>query len=374
MRPQQQAAPAASDRCDKMTERLDRYTDDVIRDGDLALVGILCCGRRVERQLGDAVAMTYLFKPCDYTQNTSEQIFDLVSAIFPLFTAVAPERAIDELKRLTQGYEAHTCTVWHNHRLVAFGALSDGPNESIATLVGCVAKAHRRQGIGRHLLTELMAACKGFPAKQIVRAQGFRRDQSGPKFLERYQFELSDQLHWSQRAVSEPLPEWALAKLASIRATGIRFTTGQAYAERHSNWEAALWRLHAESARDILSALAKHELTLEQWRTFWQSPENDRARAIIAIHDDQPIALLCMGQPKNETSNINYTGVATAYRRRGLSTALKCQLFEMLESSDVRYISTQNHQNNPMLVLNEKLGFKRVDSILEYARPIDGFA
>ena len=85
MRPQQQAAPAASDRCDKMTERLDRYTDDVTRDGDLALVGILCCGRRVERQLGDAVAMTYLFKPCDYTQNTSEQIFDLVSAIFPLF-------------------------------------------------------------------------------------------------------------------------------------------------------------------------------------------------------------------------------------------------------------------------------------------------
>ena len=189
-----------------------------------------------------------------------------------------------------------------------------------------------------------MAACKGFPAKQIVRAQGFRRDQALLQVLERYQFELSDQLHWSQRAVSEPLPEWALAKLASIRATGIRFTTGQAYAERHPNWEAALWRLHAASARDIPSALAKHELTLEQWRTFWQSPENDRARRSSPSMTINPSR--CSAWASRRTRQ----AISTIQALRppiagGVCPLHPRQLFEMPESSDVRYISTQNHQN-----------------------------
>ena len=146
--------------------------------------------------------MNYLFKPCDFSQNTAEQVFELVKAVFPLFNAVAPEHAIDELKRLTHDYEAHTRTVWRHDRVVGFGALSDGPNESIATLVGCVDQAHRRQGIGRRLLTELIEACREFPAKQTIRAKGFRSDPSGPNFLERFGFQLADQLHWSQRTAS----------------------------------------------------------------------------------------------------------------------------------------------------------------------------
>jgi len=52
------------------------------------------------------------------------------------------------------------------------------------------------------------------------------------------------------------------------------------------------------------------------------------------------------------------TGVDRQYRRRGLATALKCQVIEVAQRLGARRILTSNEENNPMFQLNLRLGFE----------------
>ena len=60
------------------------------------------------------------------------------------------------------------------------------------------------------------------------------------------------------------------------------------------------------------------------------------------------------------------TGVARTHRRRGLATALKVRAISGAKEAGFESIRTDNEQNNPMYVLNVKLGFKPIPSWLAY--------
>ncbi|MEZ4736963.1 MAG: GNAT family N-acetyltransferase [Caldilineaceae bacterium] len=52
-----------------------------------------------------------------------------------------------------------------------------------------------------------------------------------------------------------------------------------------------------------------------------------------------------------------FTGVLPTYRRRGIATALKVHTINYAQRQGVKYIVTENAEENPMVQLNLQLGF-----------------
>ena len=52
------------------------------------------------------------------------------------------------------------------------------------------------------------------------------------------------------------------------------------------------------------------------------------------------------------------TGVIRHHRRQGIATALKVHAIIRAQAQGVRRIDTMNHEDNPMLALNRRLGFQ----------------
>ena len=106
---------------------------------------------------------------------------------------------------------------------------------------------------------------------------------------------------------------------------------------------------------------------------FMEPPLTNRAHVLLALEGLEPIAVLGFGQLTDGKVNINYTGVRSDYRRRGISIALKVLAIELAKEVGAHTIVTQNHQDNPLLALNLKLGFERTDAMMEYSRSSEGF-
>lgn len=66
--------------------------------------------------------------------------------------------------------------------------------------------------------------------------------------------------------------------------------------------------------------------------------------------------------------DIRLTGVRRAWRRRGLATALKLKSIEQAHREGATMIVTGNEERNPMLAINQRLGFVPKVTILQYEK------
>ena len=73
--------------------------------------------------------------------------------------------------------------------------------------------------------------------------------------------------------------------------------------------------------------------------------------------------------PGNPTVwDIRLTGVRRAWRRRGLAIALKLKSIEQAHREGATMIVTGNEERNPMLAINQRLGFVPTVTILQYEK------
>ena len=79
----------------------------------------------------------------------------------------------------------------------------------------------------------------------------------------------------------------------------------------------------------------------------------------VTLADDEP-----------ETADTALTYVGASYRRKGVATALKLASLSAAKQGGIRLVRTVNKGHIPMLQLNIRLGFEKVDGILCYWKTI----
>lgn len=78
------------------------------------------------------------------------------------------------------------------------------------------------------------------------------------------------------------------------------------------------------------------------------------------------ISNLAYNKVNKAKGHTGLTGVARAYRRKGIATAIKVHAISQAKADGIEIIDTDNDENNPMLTLNVQLGFKPGPAWLAY--------
>ena len=310
--------------------------------------------------------MSVAIEPWDGQYASACRIHDLAEASMPFGQRLDRSKAIEFINLRTKGYEDSAFVAKADGEIQGFGMLSAGATPLEVYLMGCVREAYRCQGIATTLLERLMERAKHHRV-QTIRGTAFESVPSGSAFLKTNGFVMADAQYWSARATSLPLPDWALEKYEQVLATGLRIVPGDQYERLRDDWDRAWWTLVNLTARDIPSRVPHKDIPFDEWRTFMEQPITNRAHTLLALDELEPIAVMGFGQLTDGKVNINYTGVRSDYRRRGISMALKVLGVRLAKDIGAHTITTQNHQDNPMFTLNQKLGFNHTNTMTEYA-------
>ena len=96
------------------------------------------------------------------------------------------------------------------------------------------------------------------------------------------------------------------------------------------------------------------------------------AGRLVALDGERCVGYSCIvpAGANAEVASTGLTGVARSNRRRGIETALKVAALERVKQEGVRFVLTGNEENNPMLQLNLRLGFRQVYATLTYRKTL----
>jgi mycothiol synthase len=92
----------------------------------------------------------------------------------------------------------------------------------------------------------------------------------------------------------------------------------------------------------------------------------------VALDGDNLVGLSTLRPSPDDpaVAHAGLTGVLPPHRRKGLATALKVKAIEFASREGIRWIATFNEENNPMYLLNLKLGFKPLPARLHYEKKL----
>ncbi len=143
-------------------------------------------------------------------------------------------------------------------------------------------------------------------------------------------------------------------------------------------YKTKLYDLNWEIVQDVPMPDPPVRQPMEEFEKWFQRPSFRADSCFVAVDEatDEPggtyigLSTISVRSEKPERVSVGLTGVARAYRRRGIATALKLKTFEFTESIGARYIFTDNEENNPMYALNVRLGFKPKPAWVDFEKAL----
>ena len=92
----------------------------------------------------------------------------------------------------------------------------------------------------------------------------------------------------------------------------------------------------------------------------------------LARENGQYVGLSCVWKHMTDDTRLftGLTGVLRSHRRRGVATALKVSALSFAKERGVKFVKTDNEENNPMYDLNMQLGFTPLPAYVDFEKPL----
>jgi GNAT superfamily N-acetyltransferase len=151
-----------------------------------------------------------------------------------------------------------------------------------------------------------------------------------------------------------------LDALERAEAAGARFFSLADLGDTRAARE-RLWVLERTVARDVPGGSEATIRPFEVWeRQVVASGHYLAEGQLVAAHGDEWVGMAgLLDYPEGAMMYHGITGVVSAYRGKGLATALKLLAIRLARSRGVKLLRTNNDaENAPMLAINRKLGYQ----------------
>lgn len=149
--------------------------------------------------------------------------------------------------------------------------------------------------------------------------------------------------------------------LDKVRRGGIRIRQLPEGWPRKEDWQRLVYELEWTLMQDVPHHGDRVQTPLGQYvREELQHPNFLPRAYFVAFEDQEPVGMSYLAKRggKTDVLGVGVTGVLPSHRRRGIATALKVESIVYAQSIGAEIIVTDNEENNPMYLLNKKLGFE----------------
>jgi len=141
-----------------------------------------------------------------------------------------------------------------------------------------------------------------------------------------------------------------------------------------ANWKQKLYDLYCTIMRDVPSDDEFTERTIENLeKQKLKAPGFEPKAYFIAIDNGQYVGQSSLWRQKSNPKEFwtDLTGVVQSHRRKGIALALKIKTVRFANQTGAEYIVTDNEENNPMLKINQLLGFVPRSAWLTFEKKYD---
>jgi GNAT superfamily N-acetyltransferase len=243
----------------------------------------------------------------------------------------------------------------------AFGPSSE--RKHLAWLAVAVDPGHRGQGIGGKLYTRVHAHLVEHGAWRL-RAQA-RDEPASRHFAEKRRYALTGT---ERGAKLDPrkVDLGALESLARAKEQeGFALASLGALRDRAET----VYDLDQAIRRDLGGPYA--DIGLEEWKeALWEHPDVSFDGSFVALEGERAVSFAMLrADPEHGRALHDMTGTLAELRRRGLARLVKLASIRWAAENGITSIVTDyDDGNQPILALNESLGFEPFESELSYVR------
>lgn len=133
-----------------------------------------------------------------------------------------------------------------------------------------------------------------------------------------------------------------------------------------------IWRLSEEAGDDVPTTEPRVPDEMAAYTRWVNAPEIHRDRFWIARFGDDIVGVSVLGYPPvRGVVNTEWTATARSVRGRGVARALKCETVAQAIGLGVDRVRTGNDAaNEPILHINETMGYRLIPGGVKYLRPI----
>jgi GNAT superfamily N-acetyltransferase len=154
----------------------------------------------------------------------------------------------------------------------------------------------------------------------------------------------------------------------SVATKGIDIITLADLVDKEPDWKTKLFDLRWAIVQDVPSVEPPIRPTMAEFEEMiLEDPALDKEAWFLAVDRTKKrdfgsgllvgMSNLWINDPDRKRLDTGLTGVIRPYRRQGIATVLKVCTIEFAQKLGAITIETSNEENNPMYVLNLKLGF-----------------